>query len=134
MSESPKKSEQHTKVSRREFARHAVFAAATAVVAPPLIAQEPTAPNPTPAPDKPPETSVPLSPQLQQEGELKFQWIVQKYGDRLSAADKADIHRLVMEGQKPLAALRAYPLQNSDMPATVLRFTDAESGSNGDRG
>ncbi len=57
---------------------------------------------------------------------MKYQWIIQNYGSRLTDAEKQDVHRLVMEGQKPLAAFRAFPLDNADQPATVLKFTDAE--------
>jgi hypothetical protein len=98
-----------------------------------MLAQEAPAPKPAASPDKPPQSKAVVSPELQQEGELKFQWIMQRYGDRLSAAEKQDIHRLVMEGQKPLAALRAFPVDNADMPALVLKFTDAEIGGNGGR-
>jgi len=38
-----------------------------------------------------------------------------------------------MEGQKPLAAFRAFPLDNPDQPATVLKFTDAEISGEGNR-
>ena len=72
-----------------------------------------------------------LSPALQAEGELKYQWILQNYGSRLTDAEKQDVHRLVMEGQKPLAAFRAFPLDNADQPATVLKFTDAETAGEG---
>ncbi len=75
-----------------------------------------------------------MPPALQAEGELKYQWIVQNYGSRLSEAEKQDVHRLVMEGQKPLAAFRAFPLDNSDQPATVLKFTDAELAGERSRG
>ena len=90
-----------------------------------LLSQE-TAPKPNPAPGTPPQPATQLSPDLQAEGELKYQWIIQNYGSRLSDAEKKDVHRLVMEGQKPLAAFRAFPLDNADQPATVLKFTDAE--------
>jgi hypothetical protein len=114
------------KFSRREFARRAALAAATTVVVPPALLSQETAPKPAAAPGAPPQPSPPLSPELQAEGELKYQWIIQNYGSRLSDAEKRDVHRLVMEGQKPLAAFRAFPLDNSDQPATVLKFTDAE--------
>src|SRR5271157_331816 len=123
------------KLSRREFARRAALAATTVVVVlpAPLLSQE-GAPKPTPLPDKPPQTATELSPELKAEGELKYQWIIQNYGNRLTAAEKQDVHRLVMEGQKPLAALRAFPLDNADQPATVLKFTDAELASERSQG
>jgi len=121
-------------LSRREFARRAALAATAAVVTPVLVeGQESSASKPTATGDKPAPASAGLSPQLQQEGELKFQWIMQRYGDRLSAAEKEDIHRLVMEGQKPLTPLYAFPIDNGDDPALVLKFTDTEAGSGGGR-
>jgi hypothetical protein len=118
--------------SRREFARGAAFAATIAVIAPSaLLSQQSTPKSATPSADKPPQAPSELSPELQAEGELKYQWIVQTYGSRLTDAQKKDVHRLVMEGQKPLAAFRAFQLDNADQPATVLKFTDAELAASG---
>ena len=121
-------------LSRREFARRAALAAATAAVVPATLFSQETAPKPAAAPGSPPQASPPLSPELEAEGELKYQWIIQNYGSRLSDAEKKDVHRLVMEGQKPLAAFRAFPLDNSDQPATVLKFTDAEMSATRSQG
>jgi hypothetical protein len=121
------------KLSRREFARRAALAATTAVVVPATLLSQETAPKPAPSPGAPPQTATELSPELKAEGELKYQWIIQKYGSRLNEAEKQDVHRLVMEGQKPLAAFRSFPLDNSDQPATVLKFTDAEISGEGSR-
>ena len=118
-------------LSRREFARRTALAATTAVIAPGALLAQETAPKPAASPAKPPETTTELSPELKAEGELKYQWAIQKYGSRLSDAQRQDIHRLIMEGQKPLAAFRAFPLDNADQPATVLKFTDAEDPANG---
>src|ERR1039457_5053005 len=78
-----------------------------------LLSQE-TAPKPTPSTDRPSQPATALSPELQAEGELKYQWIIQTYGKRLNEEQKQDLHRLVMEGQKPLAAFRAFPLENGN--------------------
>jgi hypothetical protein len=121
------------KLSRREFARRAALAATTAVVVPAVLLSQETAPKPAPSPGTPPQTAMELSPELKAEGELKYQWIIQKYGSRLTDAEKQDVHRLVMEGQKPLAAFRAFQLDNADQPATVLKFTDAEMPGEGNR-
>ncbi len=120
---------EHGRVSRREFARGTALAAASAAILPGALLSQESAPKPaTPAP---PQSSPPLSPELQAEGELKYQWLIQNYGSRLTDAEKKDIHRLLMEGQKPLAAFRAFPLGNADQPATVLKFTEAEMSSAG---
>lgn len=120
-------------LSRREFARRTALAAATVAVVPATLLSQESAP-PAPAPGTPPQASPPLSSELQAEGELKYQWIIQNYGGRLSDAEKKDVHRLVMEGQKPLATFRAFPLENSDQPVTVVKFTDVElSGTGNDK-
>ena len=121
-------------LSRREFARRAAFAATTAVVLPSTLLAQETAPKPAASPQNPPQAATALSPQLQAEGELKYQWLIQKYGSRLSEAQKQDIHRLILEGQKPLEAFRAFPLDNADQPAIVLKLVDAAPASTrGDR-
>lgn len=119
------------KVSRREFARRAAFAATTAVVLPASLLAQETAPKAKPSTDQTPPPATGLSPELRAEGELKYQWIIQTYGKRLNDEQKQDLHRLVMEGQKPLAAFRAFPLENGNMPATVLKFIDAETSAAG---
>src|SRR5271157_5460402 len=126
--QNPEACASENKLSRREFARRAALAATTAVIVPSTLLSQEAAPKPAPATSTPTQ-SAPLSPALQEEGELKYQWIVRNYGSRLSDAEKQDVHRLVMEGQKPLAAFRAFPLDNSDQPATVLKFTDAALAS-----
>jgi hypothetical protein len=127
-------SEDSHRLSRREFARRAALAATTALVVPGTLLSQEAAPKPAAPSNTPPQPAAPLPPALQAEGELKYQWIIENYGSRLSDAEKKDVHRLVMEGQKPLAALRAFPLENSDQPATVFKFTDAELASEGGQG
>jgi hypothetical protein len=113
-------------LSRREFAKRAAVAATTAVVLPASLLSQEAAAKPASSADQTPQSANPLSPELQAEGELKYQWIIQTYGKRLSEEQKQDLHRLVMEGQKPLAAFRAFPLENADQPATVLKLTGVE--------
>jgi hypothetical protein len=107
-------------ISRRDFARRAALAAATAAAMPaglfapaaaaPALAQ----PQQAPAPTK-------LSPEVQAKVEEKYQALLRQYGGRLSAEQKADAHRLLVEGQEGLEALRAFPVENSDPPATIFR-------------
>jgi hypothetical protein len=129
----PETCESSGKFSRREFARRAAWAATSAAVAPAALLSQESVPKPAPAASAPPQSSPPLSPELQAEGELKYQWIIQNYGSRLTDAEKKDVHRLVMEGQKPLAAFRAFPLDNADQPATVLKFTEIEMSGEGSK-
>ena len=119
-------SEDSHKLSRREFARRTALAATTVVMTPAALLSQESAPKSASPSQATPQPATQLSPALQADGERKYQWIIENYGTRLSDAEKKDVHRLVMEGQKPLAAFRAFPLDNSDQPATVLKFTDAE--------
>jgi hypothetical protein len=63
-----------------------------------------------------------LSPQAQAEVEMKVSEIFRKYGDKLSAEQKADIRKVMAEGQEGLEKMRAFVLQNGDQPATVFRL------------
>src|SRR5262249_15132968 len=116
-------------LSRREFARRAALAATTAAVLPSTLFSQETATKPAASPAKPAEPAVDLSSEPKAEGELKYQWVIDRNGSRLSEAQKSDVHRLILESQKPLAAFRAFHLDNAQQPATVLKLTDADNGS-----
>jgi hypothetical protein len=108
-------------ISRREFARRAALGAAgVAAVSAGVIS--PLATPPASAAIPPAEDKPKLSAAAQAEAEDNINAIFRKYGERLSEEQKTDIRRMVLEGQEPLEQLRAYPLANSDEPATVLRF------------
>lgn len=103
-------------ISRRDFARRAAFAAATAACLPgDLLA----VPRPLRAGD---ERELGVSPETQAEVDAKVQAILRKYGDRLTEAQKTDLRRVVLEGQKPLERLRAFALDNADQPANVMKI------------
>jgi nitrous oxide reductase len=106
------------RISRRDFARRAAFAAATAACLPGDLLASSAAPTPT----APQQENEKLSPESQAEVDAKIQAIFSKYGGRFSDAQKADIRRLVTEGQKPLEVMRKFPLDDSDQPATVLKL------------
>jgi hypothetical protein len=108
------------KFSRRDFARSAALAAATAAVLPHdlLAQQEKAAAKP---PEKPPEKPK-LSPELQAEAEARIQNLLRKYGDRLTDDQKAEVRKNITEGMSGVEKLRAFPLDNADEPATVLHM------------
>jgi hypothetical protein len=109
-------------ISRRDFARRAVMAAATATCLP----AELLAASPLPAPPPQQQSEEKLSPESQAEVDEKIRALFRKYGDRLSEAQKADIRRLLTEGQKPLELMRKFPLDNADQPGNVLKpYPDA---------
>jgi len=101
--------ESSNKLSRRDFARNAALLAAAATV---------------PLPNVSPLMQTPLK--LSPEAEAQYQTISAKYGNRLSNEQKADIHRLITDGQKSTAALRAFPLDNADEPANMFRVTESK--------
>jgi hypothetical protein len=102
-------------------------AAATAACLPAeLLAAPPLLPPPAAQ-----QTEEKLSPENQAEVDAKIQALFRKYGDRLSEAQKADVRRLLTEGQKPLELMRKFPLENADQPGNVLRlYPDAVAMQN----
>jgi len=119
-------------ISRRDFARSATVAAATIVAAPGSVlgAAVSTATATASAAIQQPAGETPkLSAQALAEVESKVAEIMRRYGDRLDDAQKADIRRLVREAQPMLEALRAFPLENSDEPATVLHLVTSAAPS-----
>jgi len=106
-------------LSRREFARGATVAAAAIAAIPGSIL------GAAALPQQPTREGLKLSPEAVAEVDAKAAEILRRYGDRLDEAQKADIRRLAGEGQEPLEALRAFPLANSDEPATILHLSGA---------
>ena len=127
-------------LSRREFARHAATAAVAIAALPgsmPLRAAvaSPSAAN---APELPPPARLPLpqeaagghpklSPDAVAEAEARAAEILRRYGAKLSEEQKADVRRLAREAQVQLDALRAFPLENHDEPATYFRMVSPSS-------
>ncbi len=111
-----------SQISRRDFARRAALAAAGIAVLPAAslaTAAELSARSPETFPQA---DEKKLSPASQAEVDAKLDVIFNKYGSRFSGAQKTDLRRLATEGQKPLEAIRAFPIENSGQPATVLKL------------
>jgi hypothetical protein len=104
--------QESSKLSRRDFARRTALAAATAAAMPGTLL----------ATANEGKRGGKATLENQAEIDSKIQAIFHRYGDRLSDAQKADIRRLVREGQKPLEAMRAFPLDNADQPGNVLKL------------
>jgi len=114
-------------LSRREFARGATVAAAAIAAIPGGMLGAATLPSlhgsaVATLPQEPAGEKPKLSPEAQAEVEAKVAEIFRRYGDRLNEEQKKDVRRLVSEAQAPLEALRAFPLANSDEPATILHL------------
>ena len=108
-------------ISRREFARRAALGAAGAAAVSAGVISLPAAP-PASAAVAPAEDKPKLSAAARAEAEDKINAVFRKYGERLSEEQKTEVRRVLLESQEPLEQLRAYPLENSDEPATVLRL------------
>ncbi len=118
-----------SKISRRRFAQVTAVAAAATIAPASLFGQ--TEKPATPAATAPPAPAEgkPLTPEQLAEAQAQAANIFRKYGDRLNDVQRADILRQLREGQKPLAELRAYPLENAEAPATVLRMRPGSAGA-----
>ena len=113
-------------LGRRRFTIGAAAAAATAA----LIRPEPLTSEVQPQQAQAPAQGsleqqtqaalAKLSPQSRAEVEMKVNNIFRKYGDRLSPEQKADIRKVMADGQEGLDKMRAFALANSDQPATVF--------------
>ena len=108
-------------LSRREFARRAALG--TAAVATGSADWSTPASNLSPAGANPQTTagSAKLSPQSAAEAEARYQTILQRYGDRFSDAQKADIKQVCLGIQENLDKVRAYSLSNGDQPALYIK-------------
>lgn len=101
-------------ITRRSFALSAAAAATAALIPEASLAQTAVATA------QQPSAMAKLSPESQAEVEMKVGEIFRKYGSRLNDEQKADIRRIMAEGQEGLEKMRAFVLENSDQPATVF--------------
>jgi hypothetical protein len=108
-------------ISRREFGKRAALGAAATALAPGRVLGD-VPPTRVTAGAMGVEQDQKLPAESQAEIEEKVAAIFRKYGSRLSEAQKADIRRIVTEGQKPLETMRAFALDNADQPANVMRI------------
>lgn len=112
-------------ISRREFARNAAIAAATVAVVPTqILAQTEKSATPIKPPVAPEEQA--LSVAAKSEAEATYQFVLKKYGERLDPEQRKDVHRLILQQQKSIETIRAFPLNNGDGPAMVLHVDVSE--------
>ena len=104
--------------------------AATAALIPAgkaLGQSEPPKPATSPAAVQPQtDAMAKLSPASRAEVEMKVNEIFRKYGSRLSEEQKADIRKVVAEGQEGLERMRKFALENGDQPSNVLQLMERE--------
>lgn len=124
-------------LSRRRFALGAAAATAAMTFPEQLVsampAEEQAAPPASPQSGAPTleqqaqEALAKLSASAKAEVEMKFQNVVRKYGDRLTAEQKTDVRKALAETQEGLEALRAFALANGDQPAAVFHIYRGEA-------
>lgn len=123
-------------LSRRRFALGAAAATAAMTFPAQLVSATPAegqAASPTSPQSGAPtleqqaqEALAKLSASAKAEVEMKFQNVLRKYGDRLTAEQKTDVRKALAEAQEGLEALRAFALANGDQPAAVFHIYRGE--------
>lgn len=106
-------------LSRREFARRAAVLSATASLVPAgvVLSQPAIASVPEQLPDNYPK----LSPEGQAEAEARYQILLSRHGVRLTEEQKKSARMLCFSAQPGLDKVRAYSLNNGDVPALFLK-------------
>ena len=116
-----------SRISRRDFGRHAAVVAALALSPGTMVGSPQDSDR-----ERNPEAKLPnnrddsLTPEQSQEVEAKLSNINRKYGNRLSDDQRAHLHRILTYNEKMLASVRSFPLQNGDPPASVLKVSFLE--------
>jgi hypothetical protein len=106
-------SQKAANISRRDFSRVMALTAASAAL--------PLTPGAAAGGAAPGQEAKPEALKLSPEAESQVQTLMSKYGTRLTEEQKADVRRLIGQAQKTSETMRAFPLSNSDEPATIFR-------------
>ncbi len=127
----PKPATAPAKISRRAFGRRAAAAAASSLAPAALVGRVSEVEEKLPAGrtnnsvsraggtgDRASDTA--------QDVDAKLANIIRKYGDRLSEDQRAHLRRILVYNQKMMGSIRAFPLQNGDPPASVLKISFAQ--------
>ena len=109
------------KISRRRFARDAALAGATAAFLPSSALAQGKERAAEPLPPSLAADYAKLPPASQAEADAKYRAVLRRYGARFTEAQKTEVRRQLIATQKALDTLRAFPLENSDPPATIFR-------------
>ena len=115
-------------LTRRSFAVGAAVAATAALIPANALGQSeaPKPPTSTAAAQPQTDAMTKLSPASRAEVEIKVNEIFRKYGSRLSEEQKADVRKVVAEGQEGLERMRRFALENGDQPSNVLQLMERE--------
>jgi len=116
-----------SRISRRDFGRHAAVAAALALSPGMVLGSPPSSPQESKAKPETPDSGLTgLTAEQSQEVEARLTNIIRKYGNRLSIAQRDHLRRILAYNEKMLVSIRAFPLQNGDPPASVLKVSFLE--------
>ncbi|MGE5204611.1 MAG: twin-arginine translocation signal domain-containing protein [Chlamydiota bacterium] len=100
-------------LTRRQFGKQAACAGlATALAATPVLGQA-----------EAPQTSQKQTA-AGENGESRYLEIIRRYGERLSEEQRRRLRKILAYNEKLLAPIRAFPLENGQPAATVLKFYD----------
>lgn len=121
------RAEDSSRISRRDFGRHAVLAAALPFSPLQLLTSvaDSERPGPTGTALQSHDAGA-LTAEVASQIESKLANIIRKYGNRLSAAQREHLRRILAYNEKMLASIRAFPLHNGDAPASVLKISSLE--------
>jgi hypothetical protein len=113
-----KENKEH-RLSRRAFTHRAALLSASASIVPVglILPAEVFAATPGQLPENLPKPS----PEGQAEADARFQMVLGRYGSRLSEEEKRSAKMLCFSLQNTLERVRAYPLENGDVPAIFLK-------------
>ena len=102
----PQRSSSPSALTRRQFGKQAVTAGLAAALAGTPVAG----------------ASADRENETDSEIEARYQQILRHYGSRLSEAQRRRIKKILAYNEKLLAPIRAFPLENGQPAATVLKF------------
>jgi len=116
------------KFSRRRFGRNAAAMAALAATPASLLAvtRDPntdltTSAEPQGQASAEENAKLRITAEQAAEVDAKLANIIRKFGSRLSEDQRRHLRRILAYNERMLAGVRAFPLDNSDPPASVLR-------------
>jgi len=107
------------RISRRDFAQRAILFSATATLAPAAITNAQSSQTPAPSQDQP---NLPkLEPASQAEADARLQQVLALHGPQFDDGQKALLKTLCVMVQPALDHIRAFPFENGDGPALLLK-------------